>query len=142
MLSPFGKYLKKRERARERLNWQHSKMDRASIADISLPVHAVQATSSYAESASTSAEWIARAAIMLIASGMAWYTWGIGEIFKSTTDASFTFLSPFSTENFSIVISGTCTAPWRRTNPPYTVMIYERKVVGQTSSQTGGLQPN
>ncbi len=32
--------------------------------------------------------------------------------------------------------------PWRRTNPPYTVMIYERKVVGQASSQTGGLQPN
>jgi hypothetical protein len=110
MLSLFGKYLKKRERARERLNWQHSKMDRASIADISLPVHAVQATSSYAESPSTSAEWIARAAIILIASGIAWYTWGIGEIFKSTTDASFTFPSPLSTENFSIVISGTCTA--------------------------------
>ena len=53
-----------------------SKSDRASIADISLPVHAVQATSSYAESPSTSAEWIARAAIILIASGMAWYPWG------------------------------------------------------------------
>src|SRR5712692_1041226 len=76
MLSLFGKYLRKRERARERLNWQHSKMDRASIADISLPVHAVQATSSYAESPSTSAEWIARAAIILFASGMAWYPWG------------------------------------------------------------------
>src|SRR6266851_5232590 len=87
-----------------------SKSDRASIADISLPVHAVQTTSSYAESRSTSAEWIARAAIILIASGMAWYTWGIGEIFKSTTDASVTFLPPFSTENFSIVMSGTRTA--------------------------------
>src|SRR6266446_6264328 len=119
-----------------------SKSDRASIADISLPVHAVQATSSYAESPSTSAEWIARAAIILIPSGMAWYTWGIGEIFKSTTDVSFTFLSPFSTENFYIVISATCTVPWRRTNPPYTVMIYEKKDVGQASSQTGGLQPN
>ena len=53
-----------------------SKSDRASIADISLPVHAVQATSSYAESPSTSAEWIARAAIILFASGIAWYTWG------------------------------------------------------------------
>ena len=119
-----------------------SKSDRASIADISLPVHAVQATSSYAESPSTSAEWIARAAIILIASGMAWYTWGIGEIFKSTTDASFTFPSPLSTENFSIVISATCTVPWRRINPPYTVMIYEKKDVGQASSQTGGLLPN
>ena len=53
-----------------------SKSDRASIATVSLPVHAVQATSSYAESPSASAEWIARAAIILIASGMAWYTWG------------------------------------------------------------------
>src|SRR6266446_2639320 len=56
-----------------------SKSDRASIADISLTVHAVQATSSYTESRSTSAEWIARAEIILISSGIAWYTcwhWG------------------------------------------------------------------
>jgi len=76
MLSLFSRYLRKKESARERLNGQDSKTDRASIAAISLPVHAVQATSSYAESRSTSAEWIARAAIIFIACGMAWYTWG------------------------------------------------------------------
>ena len=142
MLSLFGKYLRKRERARERLNWQHSKMDRASIADISLPVHAVQATSSYAESRSTSAEWIARAAIILIASGMAWYTWGHWGDFQ--IDNGRELYVPVSILHGKLLYRDVwyMYGPWRRTNPPYTVMIYERKVVGQASSQTGGLQPN
>src|SRR5882762_829902 len=76
MLSVLSRYLKKKENAKERSHPQDSNIDRASIAATSLPAHPAEVASPNVPLRSTSAEWIARATIILIACGMAWYTWG------------------------------------------------------------------
>ncbi len=53
-----------------------SKVDRAVSARTALPSRAAQIPSSTDESPSTAAEWIARLVIILVACGLAWYTWG------------------------------------------------------------------
>jgi hypothetical protein len=53
-----------------------SKVEQTAISCPSVPSHAARTFSSAGESSSTTAEWVARLVIILIACGLAWHTWG------------------------------------------------------------------